>query len=101
VTRRSQPQDVLASRELGRRDPRTRATLDEELARLGGEVADHRDHARRRVTEPHGDLRGRGVLNEVRAQRLIAALRHILRRREERSALTPTTRSTTGTGALR
>ena len=34
-------------------------------------------HDRRRVPEPRGDLRGRELLDEVRAQRLIAALRRL------------------------
>jgi len=101
VTSRPQPQHLITGRNLGGRDPRARATLDEELARLRGEVADHRDHGRGRVTEPGGGLVGRGVLDEVRAQRLVATLRDVLRGREERGALSPTTDATTGTGVLR
>jgi len=101
VASRPQPQHLITSRRFGWRDPRARASLDEELTRLRGEVADHRHHARGRITEPCGDLRGSGVLDEVRAQRLVATLRHILRGREEPGAVTPPPRSTTRTGALR
>jgi hypothetical protein len=101
VPGRAQPQHLLARRQLGRRDPRARAPREKELARIGSEVADHRHDGRGRVTEALGDLRGRRVLDEVRAQRLIAALRDIAGRREERGALTPPCPPTTKTGALR
>lgn len=101
VPGRAQAQHVLAGRQLGRRDARARATLDEELAGLGREVAAHRHDRRRGVPEALGDDCGRRALDEVRAQRLIAALRDIAGRGEERGTLTPPRRSITKTGALR
>jgi hypothetical protein len=53
------------------------------------------------VPEALRDLGRRSVLDEVRAQRLILALRDSARRAEERGALAPPLLPTTRTGALR
>jgi hypothetical protein len=98
---RTQPQHLIAGRQLGRRDPRARTTIDEERVRLRREVADHRDDRRGGVAEALRDL-GRGrIFDEVRAQRLVLTLRDSARCREERGALAPPLLPTTQTGALR
>jgi len=86
---RAQPQHLIARGDLGRRDPRAGATIHKERVRVGREVADHRDDRRGGVAEALRDL-GRGrVLDEVRTQRLVLALRDSARCREERGTLAP------------
>jgi hypothetical protein len=73
---RAQPQHLCAGRLLGRCHARARAARDEEVAVAGSEVAHHRLHRGGRVPEPVGDLRRGRAVAEVRAQRLVAAVRN-------------------------